>query len=149
MKELSEQIHNQITGRCEQANALLEAGQLGPALEELWGAWDLLPEAKTQWEAATFILGSIGDINFLTADFQAGRDNLHSAMHCPDAVGNAFLHFRLGQCEFELGEHDNAAQELARAYLAGGVEVFRGSDPKYYDYLQTRLEPPPNGWDAL
>lgn len=149
MDELSDELHSQIKQRCEQANTLLDNGQPRPALEELWAAWDLLPEPKTQWEAATFILGSIGDTNFLVGDFEAGRDNLQSAMHCPDAIGNAFLHFRLGQCEFELGDHDNAAQELARAYMAAGVEVFKGDDPKYYAYLQKRLEPPPNGWDAM
>jgi hypothetical protein len=26
--------------------------------------WDLLPEPKTSWEAATWLLGAIGDANF-------------------------------------------------------------------------------------
>jgi hypothetical protein len=29
-----------------------------------WSAWDLLPEPQADWEAATWILGAIGDVNF-------------------------------------------------------------------------------------
>jgi hypothetical protein len=67
----------------------------------VWRAWDLLPEPKTEWEAATWILAAVGDANFLGADYVAGRDNLATAMHCPGAIGNPFMHLRLGQCQFE------------------------------------------------
>jgi hypothetical protein len=67
-------------------------------------------------------------------------------MHGPDALGNPFLHLRLGQCRFELGDLDRAADELARAYMADGEDVFDGEDPKYLAFLKTRLQPPPGGW---
>jgi hypothetical protein len=41
-------------------------------------------------------------LTFLGGDYVAGRDNLTVAMHCADAIGNPFLHLRLGQCHFEL-----------------------------------------------
>jgi len=66
-------------------------------------------------------------------------------MRCPDAIGNPFLHLRLGQCQFELGELDRAADELARAYMGAGAKIFEGGD-KYFSFLKTRLEPPPGGW---
>jgi hypothetical protein len=105
----------------------------------------LLPEPKTDWEAATWILGAIGDANFLGKDYLAGRENLSMAMHCPDAIGNPFLHLRLGQCQFELGNLDRAADELARAYMGAGDEIFEGAE-KYLAFLKTRLKPPPAGW---
>jgi hypothetical protein len=55
-----------------------------------------------------------------------------------------FLHLRLGQCQFELGNLERATDELARAYMVAGEEVFEGAD-KYFDFLKTRLKPPPGG----
>jgi len=54
-----------------------------------------------------------------------------NAMHCPDAIGNPFLHLRLGQCQFELKALDRAADELMRAYMGGGPDLFKLEDPKY------------------
>ena len=61
------------------------------------------------------------------------------------AIGNPFLHLRLGQCHFELGNLDGAADELARAYMSAGDEIFVGAD-KYFAFLKTRLEAPPGEW---
>lgn len=66
-------------------------------------------------------------------------------MHCPNAIGNPFLHLRLGQCQLELGNMDFAADELTRAYAVAGKDVFSGAD-KYLAFLKTRLQPPPGGW---
>jgi tetratricopeptide (TPR) repeat protein len=118
--ELPDETHESIKTLCEKGDALAEDGKYSEALEQYWAAWDLLPEPRTDWEAATWILAAIGDANFLGGNFIAGRDNLSMAMHCPDAVGNPFLHLRLGQCQFELGNLDRAADELARAYMGAG-----------------------------
>jgi tetratricopeptide (TPR) repeat protein len=143
--ELSEGIHERINALCRDGDELANRGDYPLALEQYWAAWDALPESKTDWEAATWILGAIGDANCLGGDFVAGRDNLSMAMRCPNAIGNAFLHLRLGQCQFELGDLDRAADELARAYMGAGSDIFEGAE-KYFDFLKTRLEPPPSGW---
>lgn len=124
---------------------MAEQGDCPGALKHYWSAWDLLPEPQTEWEAATWILAAIGDANFLGNDFEAGRDNLSLAMHCPNAIGNPFLHLRLGQCQFELGNLDRAADELARAYMGAGSDIFEDAE-KYFTFLKTRLEPPAEGW---
>jgi hypothetical protein len=116
-------------------------------LKKYQAAWDLLPEPKTKWEAATWILAARGDAHFLSGNFIAGRDDLSDAMHCPDAIGNPFIHFRLGQCQFELGNHDRAADELTRAYMGSGYDLFSEADPKYFRFLKTRLKPPAGGWE--
>jgi hypothetical protein len=67
------------------------------------------------------------------------------AMHCPDAFGDPFLHLRLGQCEFELGDLDSAALELALAYEWPGAEIFKGAEA-YFTFLKTRRKAPPGGW---
>jgi tetratricopeptide (TPR) repeat protein len=145
MAQLPDMIHDQIQMHCRQGDALAQSGQYPAALEQYWAAWDLLPEPQTDWSAATWILAAIGDANFLGGDYAAGKDNLATAMHCPGALGNPFLHLRLGQCQFELGNLDGAADELARAYMGGGAEIFDGAE-KYFAFLKTRLQPPPEGW---
>lgn len=145
MAELSDELHGRIQALCQKGDTYAKKGQYPAALKQYWAAWDLLPEPQTDWEAATWILAAIGDANFLAGDYVAGRDNLSMAMHCPDAIGNPFLHLRLGQCQYELGNLDRAADELARAYMGAGADIFEGAD-KYFAFLKTCLQPPPGGW---
>src|SRR5262245_33822112 len=102
MAELQGETYERIQALCKLGDARAEEGKHSAALEQYWAGWDLLPEPRTEWEAATWILAAVGDANFLGGDYVAGRDNLTMAMHCPDAIGNPFLHLRLGQCQFEL-----------------------------------------------
>lgn len=145
MAELDDAVHEHIQSLCGEGDALARESNYPAALQRYWAAWELLPDPKTDWEAATWILAAIGDANYLGGDFVAGRDNLATAMHCPRAIGNSFLHLRLGQCQFELGNLDRAVDELARAYMGAGNEIFEDEEDKYFDFLKTRLEPPPGG----
>ena len=140
MAELSDETHTKIQQLCAEGDQQAKAKRYADALKLYWAAWDLLPEPKTDWEAATWILVAIGDANFLGGDFVAGRDNLSQAMHCPDAVGNPFIHLRLGQCQFELQVLDRAADELMRAYMGAGPDIFKDEDPKYLQFLQSKAK---------
>lgn len=140
MKELADSVHEEIKRLCAVGDERAAAKAYAPALENYWAAWDLLPEPKTEWDAATWILAAIGDANYLGGDYVAGRDNFANAMHCPGAIGNPFIHFRLGQCRFELGEFDRAADELMRAYMGAGRKIFDQHDPKYARFLATRAK---------
>jgi tetratricopeptide (TPR) repeat protein len=149
MSELSDDLHTEIQKLCSVGDALANDGKYSDAIPTYWTAWDLLPEPKFEWEAATWVLAAIGDANFLGADFIAGRDNFGSAMRCPGAVGNPFLHLRLGQCHLELGEHDRAADELLRAYMGAGSDIFKDQDAKYLRFLQSKakgIEGPKKSW---
>ncbi|CAN5583596.1 hypothetical protein BH09VER1_BH09VER1_40260 [soil metagenome] len=140
MPELSEAIHNQITSLCATGDDLAKQQEYADAIASYWSAWDLLPEPKTEWDAATWILVAIGEANFFNNDFEAGRDNLSSAMRCPGTIGNPFIHFRLGQCQFELENYDRAADELMRAYMGAGREIFDQHDPKYFHFLASKAD---------
>lgn len=144
MAQLGDEIHEHIQALCADGDALAKEANYPAALAKYWAAWDLLPEPQTEWEASTWILAAIGDANFCLGDFIAGRDNSSMCMHCPDAIGNPFLHLRLGQCQFELGNFDRAADELCRAYMWAGPELFEG-EGKYLRFLKTRVEMPPLG----
>lgn len=140
MAELSDSIYKEINRLCEDGDGCAERMDFPNALGSYWAAWDLLPEPKTDWKAATWILVAIGDANFHVGDFIAGCDNLSYAMRCPSAIGNPFIHFRLGQCQFEVGNHERAADELMRAYMGAGREIFDQHDPKYFQFLSSRAE---------
>jgi hypothetical protein len=140
MVALPDTVHGEIKRLCAAGDERAEGQDYTEALTSYWAAWDLLPEPKTDWEAATWILVAIGDANYLSGDYVAGRDNLSNAMRCPGAIGNSFIHFRLGQCHFELGNHEGAADELMRAYMSAGREIFDEHDPKYFQFLSSRAK---------
>lgn len=140
MSELNNETHVAIQRLCAQGDIEAKRKHFPLALESYWAAWNLLPEPKVEWEAATWILAAIGDANFLGGDFIAGRDNLSNAMRCPGAIGNPFLHLRLGQCQLELGAEDRAIDELMRAYMGAGPKIFEGQDSKYIQLVQSRAK---------
>ncbi|WP_405247665.1 hypothetical protein [Cellulophaga sp. Asnod2-G02] len=139
MKTLDENLHLEIEKLSAQGDAFAETGNYSDALTAYWNAYDLVPEPKTDWEATTWIMVAIGDANFLGADFQSGVENLSNAMHCPNGIGNPFIHLRLGQCQFETGNLERAADELTRAYALEGEELFADDDPKYFEFLKTKI----------
>src|SRR4030095_15487946 len=102
MKEIPDEVHSKIQELCAVGDSHAQAQDFPKALESYWAAWDLTPEPKTEFDAATWILAAIVDVNFCRKDYTAGRDNLSNAIACPGGLGNPFLHLRLGQCQFEL-----------------------------------------------
>jgi tetratricopeptide (TPR) repeat protein len=142
---LPEDLDQQVTVLSEAGNALAESGEFTQAIGKYVAALELLPEPVNDWEAATWLLAAIGDAHFLSGNHEHARRALSDAMHCPGAIGNPFLHLRLGQAQMELGNTDRAADELARAYMGAGAEIFGDEDPKYFAFLKTVLQPPPDG----
>jgi len=143
--ELPTHICEKVLQLSEQGNGLADQGKLREALKEFISALDLLPAPITEWEAATWLLGSIGDLNFQLQAYEHAARALADAMHCPGAIGNPFLHLRLGQCRFELGDTRRAADELTRAYAIEGKDIFANEDPKYFAFLKTVIDPPASG----
>jgi tetratricopeptide (TPR) repeat protein len=144
--ELPDETYEKICALGEQGNELVEADDLPQALLTFEEAWDLLPEPKIEWEAATWLLAAIGDVQFLLGEFAATKETLSLAMHAPGAIGNPFLHLRLGQAQLELGDIHRAGDELARAYLLEGTRIFANDDPKYLAFIKSKLRPPEGGW---
>jgi tetratricopeptide (TPR) repeat protein len=144
--ELADELYARICELSERGNELAEDGSASAALLSFEEAWDILPEPKTTWEAARWLLAAIGDMQFQLGEYEAAQETLALAMHTPDAIGNPFLHLRLGQAQFELGNETRAADELARAYLLEGTRIFADDDPKYLKFIKSKLRPPDGGW---
>ena len=75
-------------------------------------------------------------------NYEEAREAFRDVMYCPGAIGNPFIHLRLGQVQFELGNLNRAGDELARAYMGKGEEIFEDEDPKYLAFVKTILVPP-------
>jgi tetratricopeptide (TPR) repeat protein len=139
MFELPAETDRAIQDRCAEGDRLADDGRYAEAIAEYDAAWRLLPEPKDDWNAATWIQAAIADACFFSRSFAAGRRALEVAMTCPQAMGNPFLHLRLGQVLWELGDHDRAATELGRAFAAGGDRIFEDEDPKYLEFVKARV----------
>lgn len=138
--ELDDAIHAEITRLCEEGDRLAGHAQYEAAVAEYNKAWKLVPEPKNIWEASTWILAAIADACFLMGKRKSARQALEYAMTCPGAIGNPFLHLRLGQVLFDADEKDAAADELMRAYMGAGAEIFEKDDPKYFEFLKTKAK---------
>ncbi|MDH5178089.1 MAG: hypothetical protein OEZ39_16410 [Gammaproteobacteria bacterium] len=143
--QLPDEVHRTIEELSIEGNTLADNGQFREATEKFIAALDLLPEPLEQWEASTWLLTAIGDMCFMQGNYDYAKNALSDAMHCPKAIGNPFIHLRLGQSQFELGNRERAADELARAYMGAGIEIFDTEDPKYFEFLKTVLKPPADG----
>jgi tetratricopeptide (TPR) repeat protein len=147
-KELDSSLYERVTQLSEEGNSLADRVDTPGALKKFNEALELIPEPKTDWEAATWLYASIGDMEFQRGMFEAARTALTEALHCPDGIGNVLIHMRLGQCYFELGDERLAADNLTRAYMGGGREAFEDEDPKYFALIEKILKPPA-GQDRL
>jgi tetratricopeptide (TPR) repeat protein len=142
--QLPDDLHDAITRLSEQGNGLANRHSFAEARNAWQRAWDLLPAPREHWEAATWLLTSIGDAYYLDGKHADALDPLQRAVFCPGGLGNPFLHLRLGQVQFELGDTSRARDELARAFMGGGDTLFEGEDPKYWRFIREILRPPAN-----
>lgn len=140
MAELSGDLQKRILKFSAQGDELGKLRRFEEAISKYNQAWELVPEPKSDWNASTWLLAAIGNAAFQGGWYESAREALEFAMHCPDAIGNPFLHLRLGQALFEKGELDRSADELMRAYMGAGDEIFAAEDPKYRAFLATRAQ---------
>ncbi|MCR9200956.1 MAG: tetratricopeptide repeat protein [Planctomycetaceae bacterium] len=123
-------------GRAEQH---MGAAQWDEAVAAFQSALRLLPAANALDEYATRGWTGIADALFFQQKYADAREALEQALKCDGGTGNAFVHLRLGQCCLNLQQTDAAADQLTRAYMAAGPDIFQGEDEMYFAFLQTRI----------
>jgi hypothetical protein len=148
MSNSPDESHERVSRLLDEGDERLNDNRFDEALALYQTAWEILTEPRTDHPDAMLVLAAIGDVHFFREDFAAGRDAFMTCMNCPEGepMANPFLRLRLGQCLFELGETVEAANWLAGAYLLEGKGLFFQDDPKYLEFIKSRLEPPPGGW---
>jgi len=146
--KLPDSVFGNVKAMAEAGAQRMAEGKFGEAYELLVEAIGLLPEPKSRWNATGWLLVALGENAIRAGNYEAAARPLQDAMWCPGTIGNPWVHLRLGQVCFELDDEERATDELARAYLGGGREIFEGHDPKYFELVESVLEPPP-GMDRL
>jgi tetratricopeptide (TPR) repeat protein len=134
--ELDDELFAQITEICERGNLAFDDDRFDEAIEEYGRALAVLPPPLERWEASTWVLTALGDCHYLKEEYPEALGYLARAVRCEGGLGNPFIHLRLGQVHFELGNEDRAKNELARAYMGDGPEIFEDQDPKYLTFLR-------------
>ncbi len=139
MTDLPARIYDQVEELSEQGNVLLEDKHDWRGAVAAWTrALDLLPEPRTQWEAAMWLYASTGDALRTGGDLAGARSALLDALNCPDGHANPFVLLRLGETLVDLGEMDPGVEHLLRAYMLAGEDVFEGADAGYLKLLRDR-----------
>ncbi len=122
------------------------------AVECFKKAFELVPEPKDQWTYTSILLRNIAENYFLQASFRSkSKDEAQKYyvlsieyfkkfMENPYQIGFATNHGRIGQIWYELGDFENAKEELIRAYMAEGKEWFKKLDSKYYELIKPIVE---------
>lgn len=139
MSKLPGELRQMIDQLCQKGDQFAQIDQFDDALDQYEAAWQLLPEPKNQWPAASWILMAAGDVYFEMRDFVAASETLRDSLEMPGGESNPFLLLRLGQSLFELGNLDAAAEALEAVYRGRGTELFLDEDPKYLNFLKTQL----------
>jgi len=138
--EMSADLYSKVQNFCAAGDELANDRQFDAAISSYNSAWELIPEPKNEWEASTWVLGAIGDACFLGGYMGSAREALEYAMTCPGGLGNPFLHLRLGEVLYEGNDMERATQELMRAYMGEGEDIFLNEDKKYLDFLRSRVK---------
>ncbi|MDB0566604.1 tetratricopeptide repeat protein [Ralstonia solanacearum] len=138
--ELPDSIYTEITILCAQGDDLVKRGDLDGGRNKYISALRLLPEDHQKWDAATWIYVAIGDVHFRMENYDKAFKCFYNAVQCPKGLGNPYIHLRLGQLYYEQENFDKATDELTRAYMGGGIDIFMEDDPKYLDFLETKIK---------
>lgn len=85
---------------------------------------------------------SIGDIYFLQGKYEEAFDNFEDARNnlSGEGINNPFILLRLGQSAFELEKKELATENLLRAYMLEGKEIFEEDDKKYFEFLKSNVD---------
>jgi tetratricopeptide (TPR) repeat protein len=136
---LQEVLYRQITYFSERGNVLMDAGRPAAAADLFLRAMELLPEPKAQWEAATWLNGSLGDALFAQQNYRGALQYFADALNCPDGIANPFIQLRLGECFYESGDLVRAEDHLMRAYMLEGREIFASEPEKYFELIAAHV----------
>ena len=140
---IPEALFAEIKAKCDEADFLLNKGTAQSAAEAFPVyaiALSKLPDPGEKWHASGWILSRMGECYFRSKHFERAEPLYADIMWCPGALGNPLVHLRKGQIHFECGQLDRAADDLMRAYMGGGKEIFMKEDPKYLSFLKTKAD---------
>ncbi|MGD7707962.1 tetratricopeptide repeat protein [Microlunatus sp. Y2014] len=136
--ELPEALGERIDELSEAGSDALYAEDWDEAIGRFEQALELVPDPKREWEAATWLYASIGDAHLGAQRWKQARNYFQLATQSPGGIENPYVQMRLGQSEYELGNHEAAERGLITAYMTEGEKIFAEEPPKYLAFLGER-----------
>lgn len=140
MKHLNNEIYQKVLTLCKAGDDQAAKGKLEEAKDSYLDALELLPSNHKEWEAATWIYVAVGDVHLRLGNYEKAFKAFYNAVQCPTGLGNPYIHFRLGQLYFEQENWEKATDEFVRAYMGAGLGIFMEDDPKYLEFLETKIK---------
>ncbi len=136
---LSEDIQDALEELCDQGNEAMDEGEFREAVIFFNQALAILPAPAEEWEPYGWLQAALGDAHYAMGDLAAALAYFQKAHEFagPDEVG-PFVLLRLGQCLRRLGDEENAAEYLSRAYRLEGKDLFEDA-PDDLDFLKKHL----------
>lgn len=121
------------------------------AYQSAWndGGWDLGDPDRQVW-----LLLAAANANLRAEDphgaWEAGGVLFRDFREDGPVVGNPLFHLVVGLAAVELDNRDAAVDNLARALICGGPDMFTGEDPAHLDHLKQIMRPPAElgTWDG-
>lgn len=145
--ELSDEVYSKIAELSEKGDNYAEKEQFTSALKQYQEALAMLPEPKTDWEAATWLYVAIGDAWFNKQNLDDAMDAYQKALMSPDGTGNAYIWFCIGQVYFEQDNIPKAKLHFMSAYMLDGNEIFEEENPEYFALIKAEADKSPMGED--
>ena len=138
--EISDSGFAMIEELAEEGNVLAEANNFDAAIMKYEQALAIVPQPKNEQEASLWLYASVGDMYFFKEEYETSAGNFYNALNCPDGQVNGFVHLRLGEDLFELGDKEKSLEHLLRAYMLEGKEIFADEEEKYFEFLSEKVE---------
>lgn len=140
--ELPPEVFEEINDLRQQGDTCLESKDFAGAYAKYHEAWSKLPEPANAWRAGVWLIAAMGDAMFYSGQYSQARELFQQAADYYSAEENPFVRLRLGQTSLELGDEERAKDELLKAFSMVGKMIFSEDDPKYYEFLKSRVSPP-------
>lgn len=111
------------------------------ALEVWKKALGLIPKPKNIYSQTVWFLSSIGDIYFNDKNYEQAFKCFDDAKNNISVEGNnnPFILLRLGESAYELDKKDIAIDNLLKAYMLEGKEIFEEDEKKYFEFLKSNV----------
>lgn len=137
---MNEETVEFINNLCTRANKFVDDENYEKAISYFKKALKLIPEPVEDSSMATWILVGIGESLFLQGSYTRALRYMNHAVACRDGLGNPFIHFSLGQLNYEVQNFERAKDEFIRVYMLGEMELFQNADVKYFDFLRKEVD---------
>lgn len=137
--QLDDRLYDQVVALSTEGDALMDNEKYEEAINSYCRALDLLPEPKSSWEAYTWLFVAIGEAYFELHEYESAIKRFKTAQKGAEGLDNPFIYLRTGQCAYELANKQQAIDNLLRAYMLDGIDIFEDEDAKYVNYLKSSV----------